>query len=94
MVRLRRIATALDSEQRIGEHWSLPDGIMKIQHGVLMRLKGDQLSQQCVSFDCDTTPSCLRKFLLTTFTESQVANPVFVAHELLQPRARAVHIRF
>lgn len=49
-------------QQRIGEHWSLPDGILKTQHGVLMRLKGDQLSQQCVSFDCYTKPSCLRIF--------------------------------
>jgi len=67
---------------------------MKTQHGVLMRLKGDQLSQQRVSFDCDTTPSRLRKFLLTMFTESQVVRSVFLVHKPLQPCARAVHIYF
>lgn len=59
-----------------------------------MRLKGDQLSQQRVSFDCETTPSRLRKFLLMMLTESQVVKSVFVAHKVLQPRARAVRIRF
>lgn len=72
-------------QRRTGEHRSFPDGVVKIRHGVLLRLQHNQMSQTAMSFDRDTEPSRLRRFLLTTSTESQIVNGVPSSQRALQP---------